>query len=112
MSNPNLKCLSATLSFEQMSEKAKSEIDEYNNRFLTIMDQQKNNTCELYDYGINVSAYLPSLNISKKSCMIKKQNEGSWSYYYDETLKSENASFNNQTRRKYHNNNFCALASE
>ena len=105
MNNPDLKELSARLSCSQMTEKAKKEIAETNNRFLNILEPIKPPNC------INYDGYLPTFTvINKRSCIVKKPeyNEGScWGYYFDDNLKSSTITFNKQTKNKYNPNNYC-----
>ena len=102
MDNLDLKTLSANLSCAQMTEKAKNEINYYNNKFDNIMtlpncidnysntnnfnteddnnhhhnhhhNNHNNNDNKMPKINNNTNVgYLPSLTINKRTCMVKK----------------------------------------
>ena len=126
MDNLDLKTLSAKLSCVQMTEKAKDEINYYNNRFNNIMtpskcidnytntnnfndedDNYTNNFNDKDDNNTNKKpntniGYLPYLTINKKTCIIKKDfyNDGKWLKQFNDNLTTNDVFFDRQTRNK------------
>lgn len=131
MDNLDLKTLSANLSCAQMTEKAKNEINYYNNKFDNIMTLPKcidnysntnnfnteddnnhnnhnnndnDNKMPKINNNTNVG-YLPSLTINKRTCMVKKDffNEGKWLNQFDDNLNINDVFFDRQTKNKVNN---------
>lgn len=122
MDNLDLKSLSAKLSCMQMTKKAKSEIDYYNNKFQTItmpnicinnytVDNNANNIFDNVTITDNnkkknnntVIGHLPSLTVNKQSCILKKPhyNDGEWKNQYEDILRTNTVIFDEQTRNKF-----------
>lgn len=88
----SLKEQSAKISCESMTKLA---MNEYNNN-INIFE----NTLERDNSMILNTNYLPSLHITNKSCIYKRDeyNKGEWINQYD--LKDIKIKFNEQTRKK------------